>query len=75
MVRIAESCYRGRLLCHLRRSGFYVVVVEKGTGIGAMELIVERNGFVQPEPGPNMMWNTKYGHMAASAARRAGATA
>ena len=43
---------------------FYVLVVEKSTGIGAMEFIVERNGFVHPEPGPNMMWNTKYGHMA-----------
>ncbi len=43
---------------------FYVRVKEKSTGIGAFELIVERNGFVHPEPGPNMMWNTKYGHMA-----------
>jgi len=43
---------------------FYVLVKEKGTGIGALELIVERNGFVHPEPGPNMMWTTKYGHMA-----------
>ncbi|MDR7484361.1 MAG: hypothetical protein QN187_03440 [Armatimonadota bacterium] len=43
---------------------FYVLVKEKSTGIGAMELIVERNGFVHSEPGPNMMWNTKYGHMA-----------
>jgi hypothetical protein len=47
---------------------FYVLVVEKDTGKGAMELLVERNGFVHPEPGPNMMWNTKYrfmgwGHM------------
>jgi hypothetical protein len=44
-------------------NGFYVVVAEKSTKIGAMELIVERNGIVHPEPGPNMMWNTKYGHM------------
>jgi len=43
---------------------FYVLVKEKSTGIGAMELIVERGGFVYPEMGPNMMWNTKYGHMA-----------
>ena len=43
---------------------FYVLVKEKSTGRGALELIVERNGFVHPEPGPNMMWNTKYGHMA-----------
>ncbi|MBM3471379.1 MAG: hypothetical protein FJX73_11410 [Armatimonadetes bacterium] len=42
----------------------YVVVAEKSTGVGAFELIVERNGWVRPEPGPNMMWNLKYGHMA-----------
>jgi hypothetical protein len=41
---------------------FYVLVVEKGTGKGAMELLVGWDGFVHPEPGPNMMWNTKYGH-------------
>ncbi|MDR7451444.1 MAG: hypothetical protein QN141_03675 [Armatimonadota bacterium] len=46
---------------------FYVLVKEKSTGLGAFELIVERNGFVHPEPGPNMMWNTKYGHMAGPA--------
>lgn len=43
---------------------FYVLVKEESTGLGAVELIVERNGSVHPEPGPNMMWNTKYGHMA-----------
>ena len=43
---------------------FYVLVKEKSTGRGALELIVERNGVLHPEPGPNMMWNTKYGHMA-----------
>jgi len=43
---------------------FYVVVFEKSTGIGAFELLVDRyTGSVYPEPGPNMMWNTKYGMM------------
>lgn len=42
---------------------FYVLVKEKSTGLGASEWIIERNGFLHPEPGPNMMWNTKYGHM------------
>jgi hypothetical protein len=42
---------------------FYVLVKEKSTGIGAFELIVGRDGSIRPEPGPNMMWNTKYGHM------------
>ncbi len=43
---------------------FYALVKEKSTGLGAFELIVDRNGFIHPEPGPNMMWNAKYGHMA-----------
>lgn len=43
---------------------FYVEVREASTGIGAMELLVDpSSGAVHPEPGPNMMWNTKYGHM------------
>jgi hypothetical protein len=45
---------------------FYAEVHEKSTGTGALELLVDRyTGFVRPEPGPNMMWNTKYGHMGA----------
>lgn len=43
---------------------FYVEVKEKSTGIHAFELLINKyNGAVYPEPGPNMMWNTKYGHM------------
>jgi hypothetical protein len=43
---------------------FYVQIVEGSTGIGAMELLVEKiTGTVHPEPGPNMMWNTKYSPM------------
>ena len=43
---------------------FYAQVKEKSTGTGAFELLVNRySGAVHPEPGPNMMWNTKYGHM------------
>lgn len=45
-------------------NNFYVIVKEKSTGSGAFELLVDRySGYVHPEPGPNMMWNTKYGHM------------
>jgi hypothetical protein len=41
---------------------FYAIVAEEDTGIGAMELLVDRSsGAVGPEPGPNMMWNAKYG--------------
>jgi hypothetical protein len=43
---------------------FYAEVREKSTGIGAFELLVNKwTGAIVPEPGPNMMWNTKYGHM------------
>jgi hypothetical protein len=43
---------------------FYVKVEEQSTGIHAFELLVDRyTGGVYPEPGPNMMWNSKYGHM------------
>jgi hypothetical protein len=43
---------------------FYAEVREKSTDVGAFELLVDRYaGNVYPEPGPNMMWNLKYGHM------------
>jgi hypothetical protein len=43
---------------------FYAEVEEESTGVHAFELLVDRySGAVYPEPGPNMMWNTKYGHM------------
>lgn len=41
---------------------FYAIARETDTGIGAMELLVNKwNGAVSPEMGPNMMWNAKYG--------------
>ncbi len=42
----------------------YAQIVDTGTEAGAFEVLVDpvsRNVF--PEPGPNMMWNTEYGHM------------
>jgi hypothetical protein len=43
---------------------FYAEVKEQSTGIHAFELLIDRyTGAVYPEPGPNMMWNTRYGHM------------
>jgi hypothetical protein len=43
---------------------YYAIVAEEDTGIGAMELLVDKErGAVGPEPGPNMMWNAKYGMM------------
>ena len=45
-------------------NGFYVAVGDKTANSGALELLVDRyDGSVSPEPGPNMMWNTKYGMM------------
>jgi hypothetical protein len=46
-------------------NNFYAVVEETSTGRGAFELLVDPyTGAAGPEPGPNMMWNEKYGHMA-----------
>ena len=46
---------------------FYVQAREKDTGRYAFEFLVDRyTGATHPEPGPNMMWNTKYGHMSGS---------
>lgn len=45
-------------------NNYYAEVREKDTSIGAMELLVDKGtGQVYPEPGPNMMWNAKYGMM------------
>jgi hypothetical protein len=46
----------------------YGQIVEESTGIGAMEVLVDPvTQAVYPEYGPNMMWNTKYGHHAGGA--------
>jgi hypothetical protein len=43
---------------------FYIIVQEQSAGIHAFELLVDRyTGQIGSEPGPNMMWNQKYGHM------------
>jgi len=43
---------------------FYVGFSEKDTGIHAFEALIDPyTGDMYPEPGPNMMWNTKYGMM------------
>jgi hypothetical protein len=42
----------------------YAEVIEESSGIGAFEVLVDPiTQDIYPEPGPNMMWNTKYGHM------------
>lgn len=43
---------------------FYVAITDPTTGNGTFELLVTRDGgFVYPEPGPTMMWNTEYSPM------------
>ncbi|MEE9583550.1 MAG: hypothetical protein V3W01_02685, partial [Dehalococcoidales bacterium] len=42
---------------------FYVSLIEKSTGRGAIEIIIDRySGSFQPEP-QSMMWNSNYGMM------------
>jgi hypothetical protein len=42
----------------------YAQFVEKDSGIGAMEVLVDpTTKAVYPEMGPNMLWNLKYGMM------------
>jgi len=44
---------------------YYAIVNDMSTGRGAFELLANpQTGAVFPEMGPNMMWNTEYGHMA-----------
>ena len=45
-------------------NNFYALVKESDSGHGALELLIDPyTGAVGPEPGPNMMWNDRYGHM------------
>jgi hypothetical protein len=45
-------------------NNYYASIREKGTGIGAFEILIDRaTGNVIREPGPNMMWNAKYSPM------------
>lgn len=50
------------------QNNFYAVVMEKGSGKAAFEILIDPfTAAVSPEPGPNMMWNLKYGHMGSGA--------
>ena len=45
-------------------NGYYASIREKSTGVGAFEILIDRaTGRVTREPGPDMMWNTRYGVM------------
>ena len=46
------------------QQNFYAKVAEKSTKINACELLIDPyTGAIQPEYGPNRVWNTKYGQM------------
>ncbi len=45
-------------------NNYYASIREKGTGIGAFEILIDgATGNVTREPGPDMMWNAKYSMM------------
>jgi hypothetical protein len=45
-------------------NSYYASIREKGTGIGAFEILIDHaTGNVIREPGPDMMWNAKYSAM------------
>jgi hypothetical protein len=61
---VAGLGYRGLAVAEIMEFdlNYYAIVAEEDTGIGAMELLVDKeSGVVEPEPGPNMMWNAEYG--------------
>jgi hypothetical protein len=46
------------------QNNFYIAVKEKDSGRAAFELLMNPiTGNIGNEPGPNMMWNQKYGRM------------
>src|SRR5215468_11806735 len=48
-------------------NSYYAAVREQSTGVGAFEIMIDRvRGRVTREPGPDMMWNTRYGMMPGS---------
>jgi len=43
-------------------SNYYAVIKSEADGLGLAEVLVDRySGSAYPEPGPNMMWNTRFG--------------
>ena len=56
----ARDLYMAELMEFERN--YYAIIAGEDTRIGAMELLLDKaSGRVSPEPGPNMMWNLKYG--------------
>jgi hypothetical protein len=56
-------------------NNYYASIRETSTAIGAFEILLDRaSGNVVREPGPDMMWNTKYSVMRGGMMRSFGAT-
>ena len=52
---------------------FYAIIEEVDTGIGAFEILIDpQTGAIQPEHGPTMMWNAKYGMMGGAGSMMSG---
>ncbi len=51
-------------MVHQFTNGYEAEYIEKGTDIHAFEILIDPyTGASYPEMGPNVMWNTKYGHL------------
>lgn len=58
------SGYKPSDIFVFKNTAYYISVMEVDTGRGAFEMLFDPNTReFQPEPGPNMMWNEKYGMM------------
>ena len=51
-------------MVHQFTNSYEAEYIEKGTDIHAFEILIDpSSGAAFPEMGPNVMWNTKYGHL------------
>ena len=63
LVHVGDDRLKHGLELEEYSHNFYVSLIEKSTGRGAVEIIIDRySGSYQPEP-QSMMWNGKYGMM------------
>lgn len=50
------------------QGNFYAIIKEHSTGTAAAEILINRStGAVMREPGPDVLWNTKYGMLGTNA--------
>jgi hypothetical protein len=58
------SGYKPSDIFIFKDSSYYISVIETDTGRGAFEMLFDPDTReFKPEPGPNMVWNEKYGMM------------